>query len=188
MTIPLEIIMRILRYINPKSYIYTNRYITHDAVKKLRRMFILKQYPTNVIKALGGVRKCLQSYTIINSTPEFTGITSYIDQVRIDHPLIPRTGNVFLGVDCYNRPFVILRYWCKTNGTTRELAATMFQRYSANSRNTWCFGTYYDYNLLPGRFSGEICISQEALNRVERMLAGEKIVMPNINPKIILWI
>jgi hypothetical protein len=104
--------------------------------------------------------------------------------------------SVYLSVDGFQRPFAVLRYWCQTAKdavvesssdedesnncfptyvrerrkhaqTPHEVVVTLFQRYTDSTR-TWCFGTCYGLERMPGDSHAR----PEALAKVKRLLEG----------------
>ena len=107
--------------------------------------------------------------------------------------------SVYLSVDPFRRPLAVLRYWCQTAKdaepasnsdddesnnsfptyvrerrkharTPHEVAVTLFQRYT-DGTGTWCFGTCYGLERMPG----DSRVSLEALAKVKKLLEGDPV-------------
>ena len=190
----------ILSFLPPKNRLYINKATNKNATIALKRDFVRAYYPHVILKALGGIDRCVNNYRFIKSLPQMVGGTDYIDGVRIVD--LPDTdSNVYLGIDNFRRPFAILRYWVgptdeyDTDGdyetepykplvAPKQVVVSMFQRYtssspylhavlSANYMTTWCLGTCYSSRYMPG----DNCVSEETLEKIGKLLNGQRIIL-----------
>lgn len=199
-TLPTVAIDACLAYLPPRDRLYTDKARTACTSEALRRAFVTRWYPPHILDVLGGVDKCVRDSTFFKGTRRIVGGTDYIDQVRLCDLPSPHAP-VYLAVDPYLRPMVVLRYWCVAaplstpvpdtdsdddNDFTEtvtarqyrraeiphEVAVALFQRYT-DSQRTWCFGTYYGLERMPG----DTRAKPEALAKVKRLLAGETVTV-----------
>lgn len=165
-----------------------------------RRAFVLYWFPPHILDVLGGVDKCVRDYGFFKGTRAIVGGTDYVDRVRLCDLPGPRAP-VYLTVDPFRRPLAVLRYWCATRPGAlpladdeedderidnsfpsyvrtirkhakipQEVAVALFQRYT-DSPSTWCFGTCYGLERMPG----DTRASADALAKVKRMLEGKTV-------------
>jgi hypothetical protein len=92
---------------------------------------------------INNIRNLLQ-FPILTFKKNFMGSTNYIDGIYAKDLLHP----IMIGLDSYNRMFISMKYYCKTEkfkqmgkiikvNTNRVNVITIFQRYS-NNNLTWC--------------------------------------------------
>ena len=199
-TLPTVTIDACLAYLLPRDRLYIDKARTADASEALRRAFVTRWYPPQILDVLGGVDQCVRDYTFFKGTRHIVGGTDYIDRVRLCDLPDPR-ASVYLAVDPHRRPMAVLRYWCVAapqstpvpdtdsdddNDCTEtvtarqyrraevphEVAVALFQRYTDSTR-TWCFGTCYGLERMPG----DTRARAEALVKVKRLLAGETVTV-----------
>jgi len=188
----------LLPFLLPAGRLYINKETTAYASTTLRRSFVLAHYPSRILKALGGIDRCVKTYGFITGYRDMVGPTDYLDQVCLED--LPDTYYpVYFGIDCFRRPFAILQYWCQRVdkeseedtkstisinnppcrvGRPDQVVVTMFQRYSLprifsiNQMNcsTWCFGTCYSSKCM----LGDTCVNDAALEKVQQLIHSEQ--------------
>lgn len=187
-------------YLPPRNCLYINKARSAIASEAIRRAFVAQWYPPPILDALGGIDKCVRDYTFFKGTRRIIGGTDYVDRVRLGDLPEPR-ASVYLAVDPYRRPMAVLRYWCvaaprstpipdagsdedndfpeiittrqyRRAAVPREVAVALFQRYTDSTR-TWCFGTCYGLERMPG----DTRMKPESLAKVKTLLAGEKVTV-----------
>ena len=156
--IPVTIIQNyLLPFLLPTDRLYINKATNIDATIALRRAFVLTHFPQPILKTLGGIDQCVNNYGFIKGTRDMVGGTDYIDCVCVED--LPNTDfSVYLGIDCFYRPFAIMRYWVhqidqndseteqseteqkeptittsKPVKQPKQVVVTMFQRYTETS-------------------------------------------------------
>lgn len=133
-------------------------------------------------------------------TPQMIGGTDYIDQVGVED-LPDEDNNVYLGIDRYNRPFAIIRYWVgptddydmdgdyetgrhKPLLSPKQVVVTLFQRYtvsspylhavlSANYMTTWCLGSSYSSRYIPG----DTQVNHKTLEKIGQLLNSQRVIL-----------
>jgi hypothetical protein len=189
----------ILSFLSPKNRLYINKSTNKDAVIALRREFVLTHYPHDILKALGGIERCVNNYRFMDGSSQALDTRDHHNRVKVED--LSGDSNVYLGIDRLNRPFAILRYWVgptddydtdgdydteqhKSLKSPEPVVATMFQRYtvsspylhavlSANYMTTWCLGTSYRSHYMPG----DNLINKATLERIGQLLQGQTVIV-----------
>ena len=203
--IPEEVLQaHILSFLPPTNCLYINKSTTIIASAVVKRLFVLTHYPDDILRSLGGIDTCVNSYCFIDGPTQIVG---GIDTVCIDD--LPDTKNhVYLGIDRLDRPFAILKYWvgptrvslpnlflpneyepisdtpCEQLVYPKQVVVTMFQRYvivdpfSRWMRSGATMSTWMMGSYYSSRYMpGDTDINGTTLEIFGKLLQGQPILL-----------
>ena len=197
---PPELVHLCTTYMIPKELLYVNQQYTQNAKVSIRRSFLQRWFPDDIVNALGGLDKCVHDYLFFTAKTNIIGPRQRLDRLRLcdlpQHSI--STFPVYLSVDMHQRPFVVLRYWCQTathaepNTDSEDDASELTSLASVRIRRkhtqaphevavtlyqqkphdpaSWRFGTCYGYYRMPGDV-----VSTDSLNKVKVLVQGEPV-------------
>lgn len=197
---PLELVHLCTTFMTPKDLLYVNRQFTQNAKASIRRSFVQRWFPDDIVDALGGLDQCVHGHDFFTATPNIIGPRQRLDRLRLcDLPRrCARTSPVYLSLDVHQRPFIVLRYWCQTatdaepstdreddafaptlqasvhirrkHARTPHEVAVTLYQQRPHDPTSWRFGTCYGDYRMPGDV-----VCADSLNKVKVLVQGEPV-------------
>lgn len=175
-----DILYNITNFLELKDYLKLKKITKYknleiEKIIILKRELISNRFNKAIINLFGGLNKFIE-YPILKWEDRFMGGTDYIDQILIEDI----THSIMFGFDCYNRPFITIKYFDKI-----PKCVVLFQRFSDCSK-IWTYGTrYYDiFTKMPRIYNG-ICFLDKYIQKNIFNLINYKnfIIKENIRSK-----